>query len=674
MQRPEVPVHYLTENKREWSPGAVIFFDTESRRVVHPGGETHRLRLWTARAVDRRPVRGKAQRNVAEQGFTPGDLADAVCDLTKGRKSVWLFAHNLSFDLSVSMLPKMLVDRGWTITAQTLGGKSPWLRLNRKGTTLAICDTWSWLPVSVAELGQAVGIPKPPLPTDDDTDEAWFTRCQADTDIIARAMCDLMDWWDAKRLGNWTTTGPATGWNAYRHNAETRQVVIHPDPEIVAEDRAYVHGGRRVTWSLGDHRAGPYLELDIERAYPTVAAHFPLPHQHGARFESLPLDHVNLDHPRWSVVARCLIRTRTPSVPVRWQGKIYYPVGEFWANLAGPDIVEARRNGQLLRIGPGRTHQLSYSMRPWAAWALDTISGRWKRDPAVARIAVKHWSRTTIGKWAAHGYTAEPWGQAPDSGWGFEDAWDHNSQCHAAVQDVAGQRWFVAANGDPENAYPVIFAWVESHVRVALNRAVDMIGDGALLSGNTDGLIASQSIMGTAAAGGSVLAPVGLAGRARADYVIAAVNAAIAPFTLRVKTSAGRVTVTGPQHVRFGDRLSMSGVPAKADEIAPNTFQFTTWPKLSSQLARGMDGTYERTVRTVRMATTHPSGWVLTDGRVVAAEMTTDAAGNNVMLPWLETRWSALGLVPADEQRPDLAKLLPPVQIHKISTQVRKSA
>lgn len=659
MPRRDVPVHRLAENARNWTPGHVAFFDTETQITVDPQGETHRLRLWAMRAVDRRPVKGKEPRNATYHGDTGAQLAAQIGECAKGRSALWLFAHNLAFDLATSALPRHLVADGWDVGHVTMGGKSCWLRFSRKSTVLTFADSWTWLPVALQDIGEATGIPKPRLPLQEADADEWLTRCETDVDILAQAMLDLMSWFDTHKLGNWSTTGAATGWNTYRHHDGTTDVVIHPEPAIIKEDRTYVNGGRRATWQLGRHVDGPYLELDITAAYPTIAANYPLPRQHRAAFDMLPLDAWQIDSNRWGPVARCLIRTAQPCVPVKWSGATFYPVGEFWANLTGPDIREARNNGRLAFIGPGRVHQLSCSMRPWSRWVLATMAGQVPRTPEVARIATKHWSRSTIGKWAAHAFTTTELGRSPNDGWGFEDAWDHNGQCRAQIQDIAGTRFIVSGAGDPENAYPAIFAWVESYVRVALHRVIDVIGEGALLTANTDGMIVSRRVLGTDAAGGSALAPQGLIGQAKVDWVLARCNESIAPLTIRVKASHGAITVLGPQHIDTGDRRAFSGVPAGAKVVATDTYEFNTWPGLARQVQAGLRGEYRRDKRTVKITGPFPSGWILTDNTVRPIEMTVTELGENRVLPWASTRWAAVGDQLSDTQRPELIPFMP---------------
>src|SRR6266568_4177146 len=100
MPRPPTPVHYLRANERDWSPPAVIFLDTETRTVARGDDDLEILRLWVATYCDRRKPKGAAERHVSGWGETAHGLATWVEQVTRNRETVWLYAHNLGFDLS----------------------------------------------------------------------------------------------------------------------------------------------------------------------------------------------------------------------------------------------------------------------------------------------------------------------------------------------------------------------------------------------------------------------------------------------------------------------------------------------------------------------------------------------------------------------------------------------
>lgn len=632
-----MPVHYLRPNHAEWTPAAVIVVDTETRVVPGSDPEVLTLRLWSARFVDRRDPRNGERRDIRGHGYTTRELVEWIEQACKGRTTVWLFCHNLSFDLVTTRLPLVLAEHGWEITDAAIGGKAPWIRMAKDRWRLALVDSWSWLPRSAADIAHLLGLTKVALPKDSDTAARWRERCDADVDIIVTAMCQLMDWWDRNNLGRWTISGAACGWNAMRHTPTAQRITINPEPEGIAADRAAIHGGRRSVWRVGTQRLGPFLELDFVAAYPSIAAHMPLPIGRKRPFASLPVNDRLVEHERWGIIAQCTVTTTVPRWPVRVAGASWFPVGTFTTTLAGPEIAEARRLGCLVSIGPGYVHQLGTAMSPWAHWCLATQRGEGDDTPPAAVIAAKAWGRSVIGKWAAHAFDKIELGPAPSLGWSYEEGFDHESQSRGGTVDLAGRRWWVWSSGEGDNSYPGVLAWVESAVRARLSRCIEAIGAGCVVQCDTDGLIINERLLGTRAAGGHLIAPDGMPDKARTAWVLNCLDPVLAPLIIRVKRTVAHVTVIGPQHLDVGGQRRFSGIPSGAVQTDVDTYTGRTWPKLQWQMQHGSPAGYVRPTVTSVISGPYVAGWVTTSGRVVPAATELDATGSTVLLPWGRT-------------------------------------
>jgi hypothetical protein len=692
-------VHYLRSNDTSWTPGSVISLDTETR-VIQDDPEVQALRCWHARATYRRGARRLAGEDAAGGGTTAADLTERVGRWCARYDETWLYCHNLNFDLAVTRLPVLLAGDGWQVDDAAVDGNAPWMKLSRAGRRLVIADSHAIWPVRLEDLAAAVDVVKPPLPDGDDPD-AWAARCAADTLVLHTALLQLLAWHDANQLGRWSLTGASTGWNTMRHlmaaktsktaraarvaqglppvDHAAQPIVIDPDPDAIALDRAAVYGGRRQTWRHGQLPRGRYSEADFERAYQVIMAEMPLPRRRGRRFDGLPLNSPLIDDParQWSVLAEVELETDVPRWPCRIAvdpgsaaalpaeditgmpqasgTRVFYPVGRFRTILAGPDIAEARRLGCLRQVLAGQVHQLGYAMRPWAQWSL-----RAQDDPAtppVAVMALKHQGRAVSGKWAQRAWTRKVIGQATTYGWGYEDAWVVGAGTRGCIVDIAGTKFLSCPDRDGDNAYPAILAFIEAHVRVAAARVIDGLGGDAVVQWDTDGGIIDTGLL-DAAAGPSARRA---ARRGRSDDDVAAALAMIsertAPLRLREKTAYQRVEIIGPQHLTLDGRRRWSGVPASAEQLADGSYQAWTWPKLAWQMARGDPRGYTRPVQTYRLGASYAPGWCLTDGSVAAVEARAGPGGHSVIVPWPQTRYAAAGRRLAPSQPAALAGL-----------------
>lgn len=630
-------LHNLRNNEVERSPHRLFTWDTETHQVDEPKRQVHQLRIWAAETVQRHDRRPRQPRVTTHQGQGGDELLAALEGACRSSETVWAFAHNQSFDLAVTRLPLLLLRRGWTMTAHALATDSPWARLSRGSHRIVLADSTSWLPGALAGIGAQVSIAKPELPDQDGDPDDWWTRCRTDVRILSAALCELMDWWDARQLGCWSITGPQTGFNAMRHVKSVHTVVIDPDPAARQFERSAIMAGRREVWRVGPQPWGDYREIDFRSAHATVAANLPLPKRRSVHFDTMPLTDWRLTSDRWAPIAWCTIQTSTPRYPVTFDGRLFYPVGRFRTILCGPELADALERHELLDVGPGYVYQLGAHMGHWGRWVLDELAEPRADTPEVGRTAIKAWSRTVPGKWAAR--TGRPIHSGPcvELGWHLEHGRHHPSGAPVAVLDMAGSREIVLQDQEADDGFPAVLAWIQSHVRLRLGRLIDYIGAQSMLSCNTDGIVC----------------------RARSHLSLATAGALTEPLVPREKNRFGQVDVISPQHLILDRERRLSGIPPSAEEVAPRQFRWTTWPRMSSQIADGDPRGYLRTERTADLTAVPVNRWVLGDG--TAVPVVTDVGDDGVTrlqrLPsadLLGTGWEL-----PQPQHPTLQALLP---------------
>lgn len=637
MTRP-APPHYLRRNESCWSPPFVGFFDTETTPHDAPGAEVHTLRLWCADALDRRAeAEAEGGEDRTGRGTTGAELADWIARQLTGRTGMWLFAHNLSFDLSTTLLLDLLAGRGWAVTGFGSTDRAPWFQLRRGSKRLTVCDSWSWLPEGLRQVGALAGVAKPALPDWEEGDDAWYARCAADVAATRAAVTALMDWWDAERLGRWSITGAATGWNAMRHRMGPQRILVRPTDEATAFERRAVRGGRRDTWRFGQLEDGSYLELDIALAHGATAAHLPLPVRRLDRFDSLALDSPLWASRRLGALARCRVQATRPRWPMRATGATWWPVGEFWTVLAWPEMQAARAAGDLVEVAAGYRYLLGRPLAPWADWCCRLAQGETPRAPAVAALAAKAWTRSVVGKWAGRTSEARPGGPALQPTWGVEKARTRRTGRKLRLVTVAGERWWVALDLDGDNCFPAVLAWVESYERAALGAMVTALPPAALIHCDTDGLICDLEVAIHHPEVRRRRPRLPRSPHTRAQLVCEWLTELVPPYTVRPKGLVAALTICGPQQLWLDRRKRLAGVPRSAVDTDDGRFKAKLWPKLWWQVERGRPGAYVRPEVAFRRPVNTTHRWV-TAAQVplpVLARALPD--GTNQLVGWAET-------------------------------------
>lgn len=612
-----VPVHWLRGNASEWSPRRVAFFDTECWKREETDRELLVFRLWCAMVVDRGGGHGGSVGGSRGDGTEKRELADWLTSCCIGVSSVWAYAHNLAFDVAAARLLDHLAAIGWRLNSFSVTDANPWFRLTRGAKRLTLVDSWSWLPAALAAVGDLAGVPKPALPDWDDTDTAWMARCRGDVESTAAAVCQLMDWWDREKLGRWSVTGAATGWNAMRHRTRHRSWLIDPDPEARAFERMAVRGGRRDVWRAGTFRSGPYAMLDIERAHATIAEHCLLPSRRLGRFDRLAQDDPMWSHAGMGAIAWCLVTTDVPRYAVELTDTQWWPTGTFWTVLAWPEMRAARDRGELVEVGSGWRYTLTTAMQPWGAWVNGLAGGEDPAAPRVAQLAAKSWGRAVVGKFGAHSASVERIGMALSPHLHAEEGWSVATGTRMTLLDLGDDRWKITHDTDAENCFPAVLAWVESELRVRMARIIDRLGPSVVVQCDTDGVIVdlTRSLH-------AHIAPSGRRNLAKSPARIGQrlcewLAPDIEPLSIRVKELYPAITITGPQQLTLAGQRKFSGIVKGAKAQGDGSFVGRPWPKLRWQLAHGDPEGYVRPTWVFRPRGGYIRRWVCTTGTVI---------------------------------------------------------
>lgn len=650
-------IHSLKHNASERSPSRLFVFDTETLPEPLAAGELHTLHLWCARLVERHSRAPKKPHPTWWQGHTVAELADALEAAHRVTSSLWVVAHNLGFDLAVTRLPLELVARGWEIGDHALPATSPWLRMKRAGKTVTMVDSHSWLARPLEHIAAALGREKLPLPAWEATEADWFARCANDVDVLAEAMTTVLDWWDAQKLGHWSLTGPATGWNAYRHRLGKASICIDPDPAGRALERSAIYGGRREVWRVGQQPMGTYAVIDFTHAFGSVCATQVLPRRRGVAFDGLPIDHRVLHSRISGIIARVEVETAAPRYPLRTKHGIFHPTGRFETVLCQPEILEASRRGELRAIGPGYFVLVAPHMQPWADWCLRLVDGDESDTPEVAAIMAKEWTRTVPGKWAGRTGRVIAEFDQPIEGWRAERGRHHPNGVPCVVLDIGGKRQWIAQDQDQDNAFPAVLAWVQSYVRVAMGRLIDAAGAGAVLQCNTDGLLVDLMEPNGLLPGGLRL-PVDV--DRLHDQVQARLDELAGPdpaIRAVVKRICHDVEILSPQHLVIDHNRHLSGIPRSAELLGEHLYRFTDWPRLLTQMSEGDSRGYVRRDHLVDLTRMTVTGWTTTDGRVIPPHAAMSARDGHSFSTWRWTPHRPADAVLVPLQHPALAPL-----------------
>ena len=607
--------HWLPGPSKPWSPSSVVCFDTET--IEHRDGDDLVLtpRCWDAVWRLRHEVCPSLPRLRTYAGELMSELGQRVDEIARMTPETWVFAHNLGFDLSVSALPWQLDQHGWQLDACSLTGESTWWTFRADGHRLVLTDSWSWLRADLQTIARDMRRRKVRLPENDDSLAAWHKRCMVDARLLDEAIVTILDWWDDAGLGRFGITGAGCGFAAARAVMGPKKIVVGGDPDRIAFERSAVYGGKKECYRVGTYEGTWCADYDFADAYPTVAAHLPLPFAAGRRFTTRTAPAWREVTPGHDVIARFLVTTETPCVPVKVADETYWPVGRFETVLAGPEARYALTCGAEVEMIDGWAYRTGYPLADWAGW-LFALRYDYSADvPAVVRRMAKGWGRSVVGRFASR--TSRVSITRPSTVPGWQLSTGHNLTTGRAVDvlSLGGVEYTLDKDLEPEHSFPAILAFVEAYTRVALGKMIASRQPCRVLACNTDGWLEHRAVRSTA-------------------YVVPDVPW---PFSVVRKGCWRSVEVLGPSHLIMPTERRLAGISKQASEAAGHVYAWHDWPSLRWQLERSVMGEFRRPAHDAVLAGNYARRWVLVTGETVPVAAEIDESGSTVILPWSET-------------------------------------
>ena len=246
-----MPAHWIRRNESNRIPRRHISLDTEAVQVEEGGRRVQTFRCAVA-CLDSQHSRGEKWRPPEWGRFTdPWALWQWVDGCTRTHARTVVVAHNLAYDLRISQAFIWLPKLGWELVMVRLDGGQAWAHWKRDDRSIAMVDTMSWFSVGLAELGDLIGEPKPPLPKWDDPLDVWMARCEADVQILRLCWGRVLRWIEEDDLGNWKPTGAGQGWAAFRHRWMDTRILHHGLDSVATLEREAAWTGRCEAWRWG---------------------------------------------------------------------------------------------------------------------------------------------------------------------------------------------------------------------------------------------------------------------------------------------------------------------------------------------------------------------------------------------------------------------------------------
>lgn len=502
----------------------------------------------------------------------------------------WLVNHNIAFDLMVLNWDFEMTSRGFTATKIIIPEPSgpfavTWKHEDGRQLTMANLANW-WGMRPLKSIGEIVGAPKgsvdPTAPryrhaVPGTPDWTRLDRYCAQDAAVVRAAVEMWSRFLLDHdLGPFALTQAGQALTAYKHRfMADHEIFIHTNKRALQLERDSYYGGRTEAFRIGRYNGNFYI-VDVNSLYPHVMQTETYPTALRGIVGSIGLGDLetlltDTDSP---VIAR--VRCAVPAddesarvVPVRWQDKLIYPVGQFDAVLTTPELRSAAAAGVLVGVDEVAVYD---GARIFTSYVdeLYALRMRYRSEGNLVWYEiVKVFLNSLYGKFGQYNHEWED----------CSDALDLSPGTHVIVDASSGERTTYRFLGgvlkrkslsrvEGWDSFPAIASHVTAYARSYLSSLRAAAGFSSVWYCDTDSLFVDDQGLGL------------LERFIDPDRLGA----------LKLETSAASLTIRGLKDYEIGTKVKLKGIRRGATRLADGAYRQVQFRGIAGALRAGEPG------------------------------------------------------------------------------------
>lgn len=558
-----------------------IFFDTETKSSPcdkYPQGEL--LTLEFGHAIYVKLSHGKVIQRETLDFTNHLSFWNWVLLHTQNRQPLWLFAHNLPFDLTVSRVWELFLPGTFTLAGKSSDpDASKWniplvvmddpptiieLR-TATGCKILAVDTLNYWRVPLSTLGTKVGLKKASIEFDIASPEELAAYCRNDVEILERAVIGLLGWILENDYGSFRFSVPSLAFSVFRSKFYNGEIELHSNTTVRKLERSAYYGGRLECYQIGKIKQEIH-ELDVCALYPFVMKEnkFPIKLVEWGNDND---GQKQLDNGLASdMVAHVRLKTKEHEYPVRREEGLCHCLGEYDTFLAGPELVHAYSTGSIRKVYSWARYETRNLFRPFVEHFWNKRQQYEKAGDTLQADFCKLMMNSFYGKF---GQLAAKWEYRGknETGCNFGTIleWDDVEKVknkYRVIGDRMEKQNPDHQEQDGENASPIIAAFVTAYGREWIRYLMKVAGRENVFYCVTDALMVNRQ---------------GLENLTNGNLVQKRV-----PGMLTDQFQGDELDMRAIHQWTLGEQLRRGGVKRKAKQLSANEFEEIIFEGLSA--------------------------------------------------------------------------------------------
>lgn len=561
--------HKIRHNHRSSVPSNMIFYDSETKYIIKDGEQRLSLDFgWVGhyRYNKEKGFIDKYEKLVDNQIM----FCDTIEKYAYRKSTLYMFAHNIFFDLQVSGFFKYMSKRGWILDFYYDKGLTYILTMRKEDRCIKCLSTTNYFDCSLKALSEMIGREKTEIDFEKSSRSEKIDYCYNDMIIIKESMKKYFQFILEKDLGMFSMTKSSQSFNAYRHRFMSQGIFIHQEDEVIELEKLAYHGGRCECYHIGQLNNSQYVCLDINSLYPYIMQTQKLPYMLIDYGKDLNLNQAEDLLVNYAVIAEVEISTDQPIYAVRYNGKLVFPIGEFTAYLCTEGLKTAIKNGHTKSIKRYAVYEQTYLFTDYVEYFYKLRQQYKESGNRIYEQLCKYFMNTLYGKFGQQRTITESETDIQYDGYNRELFYDIETEQYQIMTEMLNKRWIEYGEENAKNTIVAIPAHITEYGRLALWKLLNTGEDVKAVYCDTDSIIIPKKNLGRMAR----LLDEKELGKLKLEY------------------TTDSITIHGCKDYEVDNSIKIKGVPKSAFQILNDTFIYDQFLGQATHLTKNVDDTF----------------------------------------------------------------------------------
>ncbi len=554
----------LQSLKKRDIPRFVCFTDTETHSEVDELIELQKFTLGWIFLWDSN--KGMVRDFVDEKFFNSSDeYCRCFETFVKANKKIFIYGHNIFFDLQCAGFFKYFTDAGWCCDWLYDKGLTYILRITYEKLSITCISSTNYYDCSIKELGKMIGLEKKEISLEKATLRQLKNYCYRDTEIVLRGIWYYIEFIQKHDIGRMGVTKASQGFIAFRTRFMNKKIYIHEETEAFELERKSYMGGRVEAFRIGKIPGDDFVMLDVNGMYPFVMKKYWYPSKLVSLMSDEPFSKYERVLQGYGMIAEVELDTPEPVFGVRYKGKLIFPTGNFVAFLCTESLKYALNKGYIKNFVRASVYIMEDLFTEYVDYfqnlRLQYASGN---NKIMVKLS-KYLLNAFYGKWGQQNIITDMRDNDTDIEYLRREIFDSINMTTWTETYFMNKIMMQHYEGESDHSFPAITAHITDNARLTLWGIIKRIGIERCLYCDTDSVIINREDISRV---NDLLDECELGG-------------------LKIQDSFSSLIIGGAKNYRCDDKRKIKGIPANAEEIAPGVFSYQSFQRQVSCMRAG---------------------------------------------------------------------------------------